>query len=395
MLRFGLRGSFRFRRWSRRCGMSLSGTRACARCLRSATGWRGRRLWLRRMRGRGYRVGRLEQASLRGGCGGGVSAGLILRASYRCVGMCLRCPSTSMCCCLCCTTLRRTGGRCLCCCATLRAAMRRAGLPVQYADYTLWQRAVLGEEGDGASALVRQLGYWRDRLAGLPEELALPFDHERPAVASYRWGTVPLDIGADLHAGLLGLARASGASLFMVLQACLAGLLSRLGAGADIAIGSPIAGRTDSALDELVGFFVNTLVLRTDTSGDPSVRGLIGRVRAGNLSAYSHQDVPFERLVEELKPARSLSRHPLFQVMLVLQNTAPAVFEVSGVDASFEAVELASAKFDLCVSVSERRGSDGSAAGLVGGIEYASDLFERASVAGIGGRLIRVLRAAG
>src|SRR3984893_9474604 len=356
--------------------MSLSGTRACARCLRSATGWRGRRLWLRRMRGRGYRLGRLELASLRARCGGHVSAGLILRASCRCVGMCLRFRSTSMCCCLGCTTLRRTR------------------LPVQYADYTLWQRAVLGEEGDGASALARQLGYWRDRLAGLPEELALPFDHERPAVASYRGGTVPLDIGADLHAGLLALARASGASLFMVLQACLAGLLSRLGAGADIAIGSPIAGRTDSALDELVGFFVNTLVLRTDTSGDPSVRGLIGRVRAGNLSAYSHQDVPFERLVEELKPARSLSRHPLFQVMLVLQNTAPAVFEVSGIDASFETVELASAKFDLCVSVSERRGSDGSAAGLVGGIEYASDLFERASVAGIGERLIRVLRAA-
>ncbi len=269
-----------------------------------------------------------------------------------------------------------------------------AGLPVQYADYTLWQRAVLGEEGDGASALGRQLGYWRERLAGLPEEIALPFDHERGPVASYRGGTVPLVIGADLHAGLLALARASGASLFMVLQACLAGLLSRLGAGPDIAIGSPIAGRTDSALDELVGFFVNTLVLRTDTSGEPSVRGLIGRVRAGNLSAYSHQDVPFERLVEELKPARSLSRHPLFQVMLVLQNTAPAVFEVSGIAASFEAVELASAKFDLCVSVSERRGADGSAAGLVGGIEYASDLFERASVAGIGERLIRVLRAA-
>src|ERR1700730_9418317 len=375
-VRVGVRGSFRFRRWSRRCGMSLSGTRACARCLRSATGWRGRRLWLRRMRGRGYRWGRLELASLRARCGGHVSAGLILRASCRCVGMCLRFRSTSMCCCLGCTTLRRTR------------------LPVQYADYTLWQRAVLGEEGDGASALARQLGYWRDRLAGLPEELALPFDHERPAVASYRGGTVPLDIGADLHAGLLALARASGASLFMVLQACLAGLLSRLGAGADIAIGSPIAGRTDSALDELVGFFVNTLVLRTDTSGDPSVRGLIGRVRAGNLSAYSHQDVPFERLVEELKPARSLSRHPLFQVMLVLQTTSAAVFEVSGIDASFETVELASAKFDLCVSVSERRGSDGSAAGLVGGIEYASDLFERASVAGIGERLIRVLRAA-
>src|SRR5262249_33984182 len=207
-----------------------------------------------------------------------------------------------------------------------------------YSGFTLWQHAVLGEEGDADSVLGRSLSFWRSELAGLPEQLSLPFDRGRPGVLSYRGGSVGLRLSGRLHGELLRLARGCGASLFMVLQAGVAALLTRLGAGTDIALGSPIAGRTGSALDGLGGFFVNTLVLRTDTSGNPSFRELVGRVRARNLAAYSHQEVPFERLVEELNPARSLSHHPLFQVMLALQNNASAAVELSGLSARVEEV---------------------------------------------------------
>ena len=265
------------------------------------------------------------------------------------------------------------------------------GLPVQYADYTLWQRAVLGDESDGASAISRQLGFWRGRLAGIPEQIDLPLDHGRPALSSYRGGSVGLTIDAALHGGLVGLARGCGASLFMVLHAGLAALLTRLGGGSDIVIGSPVAGRGEGALEDLIGFFVNTLVLRTDTSGHPSFRDLIGRVRAGNVAAYGHQDVPFERLVEVLNPARSLSRHPLFQVMLALQNTADVRFELAGLRARLEPVATASAKFDLSLSLCERRGADGSPAGIDGVVEYAADLFDRSSIEALSLRLVRLL----
>src|SRR2546428_1752131 len=238
----------------------------------------------------------------------------------------------------------------------------------------MWRRLVLGWEEGGVGAIARKLGFWRERLNELPDQIALPSDRVRPAIASHRGGRVEVRLDGQLHGALLELARASGASLFMLLQAALAALLTRLGAGDDIPIGSPIAGRTDSALDDLVGFFVNTLVLRTDTSGNPSFRELIGRVRASNLSAYGHQELPFERLVEVLNPARSLSRHPLFQVMLAFQNNAPVSFgELPGLMASFEPVATSTAKFDLSVSLGERRGSDGSPIGIHGVLEYATD----------------------
>ncbi|WP_063789068.1 amino acid adenylation domain-containing protein [Streptomyces sp. NRRL F-5755] len=274
------------------------------------------------------------------------------------------------------------------------AAPEWAELPVQYADYALWQREVLGDEDDPDSLAARQLAYWKEALAGLPEEIELPADFARPAVAGHEGAEHTAVIGPDLHRALAGLARAHGVSLFMVVQAALAALLTRMGAGEDIPLGSPIAGRTDEAMDDLVGFFTNTLVLRTDTSGDPAFTELLRRVRETDLAAYENQELPFERLVEVCNPVRSLARQPLFQVMLAFQNTAEAKAALPGVTAAVHPVGSATAKFDLAFQLTERA-TGGQDADEFGGIdlvvEYSTQLFRPETVRQLAERFTRVL----
>ncbi|MDA2890724.1 amino acid adenylation domain-containing protein [Mycolicibacterium sp. BiH015] len=283
-------------------------------------------------------------------------------------------------------------------------ASRRAGrtpgwaeLPVQYVDYTLWQRAQFGELADGASRITAQLAYWERALAGMPERLALPTDRPYPQVADQRGATVAVDWPAELHREVGRAARQHGATSFMVMQAALAVLLSKLSASSDVAVGFPIAGRRDPALDGLVGFFVNTLVLRLDMTGDPTVAEVLDQVRARSLASYEHQDVPFEVVVERLNPTRSLTHHPLVQVMLAWQNlpadATEAGLTLGDLDVTQMPVNTGAARMDLSFSLAERTGATGDPAGIRGFVEFRTDVFDPATIETLIDRLRRVLTA--
>ncbi|MGY1949157.1 amino acid adenylation domain-containing protein, partial [Nocardia asiatica] len=266
-------------------------------------------------------------------------------------------------------------------------------LPVQYADYALWQRAVLGAESDPESVAAAQIGFWRAQLAGLPDLLELPTDRPRPAVASMAGARVDIEIDAATHAGLVELARAHGATLFMVVHTAFAVLLARLSGSSDIAIGTPIAGRGERALDDLIGMFVNTVVFRTRFEPGESFAALLGRQRESDLRAFAHADVPFERLVEVLNPPRSTAHHPLFQVGLSFQNIARTALELPGLTVAGVDADLDVSQFDLHLIVGDAYEESGAAAGIGGFFTYATDLFDRATVDGFAARFSRILAA--
>ncbi|HZF12306.1 MAG TPA: condensation domain-containing protein, partial [Thermoanaerobaculia bacterium] len=242
-------------------------------------------------------------------------------------------------------------------------------LPVQYVDFAAWQSSWLQGE-----VLEGEISFWRQQLAGLPPLLELPTDRARPAVQSFRGASRPVRLAADLTRQVQTLGRQEGATLFMALLSGFQALLVRYSGQRDLAVGTPIAGRNRVEIEGLIGFFVNTLVMRGDLSGEPTFRELVGRVRETALAAHLHQEVPFEKLVQDLMPERSLAHTPLFQVVLALQNTPVESLEIR--DLRLQPVNGAgtTAKFDLTLSLEERDGE------LMGGVEYATDLFDAATI---------------
>ncbi|MFF1560559.1 amino acid adenylation domain-containing protein [Streptomyces sp. NPDC058279] len=261
-------------------------------------------------------------------------------------------------------------------------------LPVQYADYTLWERAAL----DGEAA-AEHLAYWQRTLGDAPPVLELTSSRTRPADASHRGAATPLDLDAATHARLERLALEHGTTLFTVVQAAFAALLTRHGAGTDLSLGTVTAGRDDEALSDLVGFFVNTLVLRCDTSGDPRFSELLRRVRDTDLAAYAHQDVPFDLVVERLNPVRSTAHHPLVQAIVQVHPAEPETPPGAALAGTALGTASGFTKFDLTVSLREVRGADGAPGGLVGVLEYATDLYDAGTAALLAEQLARTLRA--
>ena len=243
-------------------------------------------------------------------------------------------------------------------------------LPVQYADFAYWQRGWLEDE-----TLDRQLAYWREQLHGLPEALALPTDRPRPAVSTYRGALHQLVVSETITEGLHAVSRRAGATLFMTLLSAFDVLLFRYTGETDFTVGSPIANRNRAKLERLIGFFVNSLVLRADLSRNPTFMELLLRTREVTLGAYAHQDLPFERLVDELQPVRDMSHSPLFQVMFALQNMRLGELTLPRLKVQPLALEARTAKFDLTLSMREEDGR------LWGALEYSVDLFDHATAA--------------
>jgi amino acid adenylation domain-containing protein len=248
-----------------------------------------------------------------------------------------------------------------------------AELEVQYGDYAAWQRAWL--TGD---VLRSQLQYWKNQLAGAPPILELPTDRPRPNLQTFVGAQQAFNLPANLTDALKKLNRRAGTTLFMTLLAVFKVLLHRYTGQDDIVVGSPIAGRNQAEIEPLIGFFVNTLVLRSDLGGEPTFQELQGRVRETTLGAYAHQDVPFEKLVEELQPARDLAHAPLFQVMFVLQNAPQQALRLEGVELSVLEVESATTRFDLVFNLAE------TPEGIGGEVSYNTGLFDAATI----GRMI-------
>jgi amino acid adenylation domain-containing protein len=253
-------------------------------------------------------------------------------------------------------------------------------LPIQYADFAVWQRQWL--QGD---VLDTHLTYWKQQLHGLPPVLELPSDRPRPPMESFRGRTHAFELPHDLTQALKDLGQREGVTLFMTLLTSFTILLSRYTGRDDIVVGSPIANRNRIEVEGLIGLFANTLVLRTDLSGAPSCRELLQRVRRVALEAYVHQDVPFEKLVEELNPPRSLSHHPLFQVLFVLQNTPEQPFELTGLDVQPLKVGRERALVDLALAMSESNGC------LKGALSYNTDLFDTATIERMAGQIQTLL----
>ncbi|HSU83479.1 MAG TPA: condensation domain-containing protein, partial [Thermoanaerobaculia bacterium] len=242
-------------------------------------------------------------------------------------------------------------------------------LPCQYFDFARWQRDLL--QGKTLEGL---LAYWRQALAGLPEVLELPTDRPRPPVRSFQGRSFPFAFGAEVTRALKGAARESRTTLFMTLLAGLGALLARYSRQTDLAVGSPIAGRNRAEHEGLIGFFVNTLVLRTQVPGGLTFHELLGQVRKVTLGAYEHQELPFERIVAELSPERSLAHSPLFQVSLALQNNERPTLAFPGLTLEPLDPGIVTAKFDLSLFLEEAAG------GLSGSAEYATDLFDEPTV---------------